>query len=57
MELNIVDTYIIETLEKIDVHTEKVEQKLVELNPEYYILDTDVIGTVFRTTITIMEPI
>lgn len=57
MELYIVDTYIIETLEEMDVHTEKVGQKLAELNPEYYILDTDVVGTVLRTTITIMEPI
>ena len=54
MELYIVDTYVIETLENINEHEELVKQKIDELNPEYYTVDTDVIRTVFRTTITTM---
>ena len=54
MELYIVDTYVIETLENMNEHEELVKQKIDELNPEYYTVDTDVIRTVFRTTITTM---
>ena len=55
MRLEKVQEVIVESSGEYEEHIKKVEEKIKELNPEYYIVDTDIIRVVLRTTITVLE--
>lgn len=55
MKLDIVETVVIESTDGYEQHMLDVAEKVKQLNPEYYALDTDLHRLVWVTTIYIME--
>ena len=55
MELEKVDEFIIETYGDLEEHQKEIEEKIRELEPEYYTVDTDLMCTMWISTIEIME--
>lgn len=55
MELEILDSYIVESYGELEEHNEKIAEKISELEPEYYTVETDLIRLLWRTKITVMS--
>ena len=55
MELEILDRYLVESSGELEEHNKLIEEKVKELEPEYYTVDTELIRLLWRTTITVME--
>ena len=55
MRLEVVDELIIETYGTLEEHNKKVEEKIQQISPEFYSLNTDIICTVWKTVITVFE--
>ena len=55
MELTIVDEIVIESYGEFEEHKNLINNRIKEINPKYYTIDTDIIRTVLRTTILILE--
>lgn len=55
MELEILDRYLVESGGELEEHYKLIEEKVKELEPEYYTVDTELIRLLWRTTITVME--
>ena len=55
MELEILDTYIIESCGDLEEHQKLIDEKVKELEPEYYTVDTDLIRLLWKTKIIVMD--
>lgn len=55
MELEILDTYIIESCGDLEEHQKLIDEKVKELEPEYYTVDTDLIRLLWKTKIIVMK--
>lgn len=55
MELEVIDRYIVEGGNDLEDHNKLIEEKIKELEPEYFAIETDLIRLLWRTTITVME--
>jgi hypothetical protein len=55
MELEIIDTYEIQTLGNSEEHEQKIREVINRLKPEYYTVSTNVEICVWVSTITVME--
>lgn len=59
MELEILDTYIVESGDDVEYekHMQKVRERVNELEPEYYSIETDIFISTLRTKITVMQSV
>lgn len=55
MELEVLENYIVEGGDSLEYHKKLIDEKVKELEPEYYTVETDLICLLWRTTITVME--
>ena len=55
MELEVLDRYIVEGGDSLEDHKKLIDEKIKELEPEYYTVETDLIRLLWRTIITVME--
>ena len=55
MELEVLEHYLVESSGELEEHQQLIEEKIKELEPEYYTVETDLIRLLWRTTITVME--
>lgn len=55
MELEVLEHYLVESSGELDEHNRLIEEKIKELELEYYTVETDLIRLLWRTTITVME--
>ena len=54
MELEILDSYIVESSGDLEDHNKKIAEKIQQLEPEYYAVETDIIRVVWRSKISVM---
>lgn len=55
MELEVLDSYIVESSGDLEEHNKKIAEKIQQLEPEYYTIETDIIRVVCRSKITVMS--
>ena len=55
MELEILDSYIVESSGELEEHYKKISEKIQNLKPEYYVVRTDLIRVVWRSEIIVMS--
>lgn len=55
MELEVLEHYLVESGGELEEHYKLIEEKIKELEPEYYTVETNLIRLLWRTTITVME--
>ena len=55
MELEILDTYIVESCGDLEEHQKLIDEKVKELEPEYYTVDTNLIRLLWKTKIIVMK--
>ena len=55
MELEILDAYIVESCGDLEEHQKLIDEKVEELDPEYYTVDTDLIRLLWKTKIIVMK--
>lgn len=55
MELEVLDSYIVESSGDLEEHNKKIAEKIHQLEPEYYTVETDIIRVVWRSKITVMS--
>lgn len=55
MELEVLDSYIIESSGDLEEHNKKIAEKIQQLEPQYYTVETDIIRVVWRSKITVMS--
>lgn len=55
MELEILDSYIVESSGELEEHYKKISEKIQKLKPEYYVVRTDLIRVVWRSEIIVMS--
>ena len=53
--LEILDTYIVESCGDLEEHQKLIDEKVKELDPEYYTVDTDLIRLLWKTKIIVMK--
>lgn len=54
MELEVLDSYIIDSSGDLEDHNKKVAEKIQQLEPEYYTVETNIIRVVLKSKITVM---
>lgn len=55
MELEVLEQYLVESGGELEEHHKLIEEKIKELEPEYYTVETELIRLLWRTTITVMQ--
>ena len=55
MELEVLEHYLVEGGDRLEDHKKLIDEKIKELEPEYYTVETDLIRLLWRTIITVME--
>lgn len=55
MELEVLEHYLVESCGELEEHNRLITEKVKELEPKYYTVETDLIRLLWRTTITVME--